>query len=122
MLRSSQFTRSAAIAVTALSLAASPAVARLAVMPSPKVPATAAAQHTERFTEPRVDGMARRPLNAPVIAYPGSPVALTQAHDASGPSWLLIGVAAAAGLTLLLIVIVAGAKRHAAHPFRVRRV
>jgi hypothetical protein len=121
MLSSSQFTRSAAIAVAALSLASSPAVARLADMPSPKVPVTPSAQHTQRFTVPRVDGMARRPVNAPVPASPASPVVLTRASGGGGPDWLLIGIAAAVMLAVLAAVAV-GTKRHWVHPFRARQV
>jgi hypothetical protein len=121
MLSSSQFTRSAAIAVAALSLASSPAVARLADMPSPNAPVTPAAQHIQRFTVPRVDGMARRPVKAPVTASAASPVALTRASDGNGPDWLLIGIAAAAILAVVAAVAV-GTKRHSAHPFRARRV
>jgi hypothetical protein len=121
MLSSSQFTRSAAIAVAALSLASSPAVARLADMPSPNVPVTPSAQHTQRFTVPRVDGMARRPVNAPVTASAASPVALTRASDGSGPDGLLIGIAATVMLAVLAVVAV-GTKRHSVHPFRARQV
>jgi len=120
MLSSSQFTRSAAIAAAALSLAASPAVARLADMPSPNAPVTPSAQHTQRFTAPRVDGMARRPVNAPVTASAASPVALTRASDGGGADWLLIGIAAAA--LALLVVVAVGTKRHSVHPFRARQV
>lgn len=120
MLSSSRFTRSAAIAVAALSLASSPAVARLADMPSPNVPVTPSAQHTQRFTVPRVDGMARRPVNAPVTASAASPAALTRPSDGSGPDWLLIGIAAAA--IAVLVVVAVGTKRHSVHPFRARQV
>jgi hypothetical protein len=119
MLSSSQFTRSAAIAVAALSLASSPAVARLADMPSPNVPVTPSVQHTQRFTVPRVDGMARRPVKAPVTASAASPAALTRPSDGSGPDWLLIGVAAAAIAVLVLVAV--GTKRHSGHPFRARQ-
>jgi hypothetical protein len=121
MLSSSQFTRSAAIAVAALSLASSPAVARLADMPSPNVAVTPSAQHTQRFTVPRVDGMARRPVNAPVTASTASPVALTRASSGGGPDWLPIGIAAAVMLAVLAVVAV-GTKRHSVNPFRARQV
>jgi hypothetical protein len=119
MLSSSQFTRSAAIAVAALTLASSPAVARLADMPSPNTPVAPSAQHTQRFTVPRVDGMARRPVNGPVTASAASPGALTRPSDGSGPDWLLIGIAAAAIAALVVVAI--GTKRHV-HPFRARQV
>jgi hypothetical protein len=121
MLTSSQFTRSAAIAAAALSLASSPAVARLADMPSPNAPVTPSAQHTQRFTVPRVDGMARRPVNAPVTAHAPSPVALTRPSDGSGPDWLLIGIAATMVLAVLGVVAI-GSKRHSIHPFRAPQV
>jgi hypothetical protein len=120
MLSSSQFTRSAAIAVAALSLASSPAVARLADMPSPNTTITQPAQHTQRFTVPRVDGMARRPVNAPVTASAASPVALTRGSHGSGPDWLLIGIAAAA--IAVLAVVAVGTKRHSFHLSRARQV
>jgi hypothetical protein len=121
MLSSSQFTRSAAIAVAALSLASSPAVARLADMPSPNVAVTPSAEHTQRFTVPRIDGMARRPVDAPVTASAASPVALTRASSGGGPDWLLIGIAATVVFAVLSAVAI-GTKRHSIHPFRARQV
>jgi len=121
MLSSTQFTRSAAIAVAAVSLASTPAVARLADMPSPNAPVTASAHHVQRFTVPRVDGMARRPVNAPVSASAASPAPLTRAPSGGGPDWLLIGIAAAVMLAVLAVV-AAGTKRHPVNPFRARQV
>ena len=119
MLSSSKFTRSAVIAASALSLTASPAVARLADMPTPKPAVTASVQHTQRFTEPRVDGMARRPIDAPATATPVAATPLTR--DVKGPDWVLIGTVAVAILALLSVAAI-GTTRHSAHPFRARRI
>jgi len=89
-------------------------------MPSPNAPVTASAHHVQRFTVPRVDGMARRPVNAPVAASAASPVALTQPSSGSDPDWLLIALAAGAIAVLGLVAV--GTKRHWVHPFHARQV
>ena len=119
MLSSSKFTRSAAIAASALSLTASPAVARLADMPTPKPAVTLSVQHTQRFTQPRVDGMARRPINAPATATPVAATPLTR--DVKGPDWVLIGTVAV-GILALMGVVAIGTKRHTTHPVRARQI
>jgi hypothetical protein len=117
MLNSSQFTRSAVIAATVISLGASPAMARPAdqAVP-PEAAVTTVANHTRHWTQPRVDGTGVRPA---VSAAPAVP--LTRAADTSGGAgWLLISIVAAAMLALLTIVAVRPV-RHRAHSFRARQ-
>ena len=63
MLTSPQFTRSAVIAATVLSLAATPAVARQADMPVR--PNATVVVHSRQWTPPRTDGLGVRPPPSP---------------------------------------------------------
>ncbi|MEO8687570.1 MAG: hypothetical protein ABI611_05045 [Solirubrobacteraceae bacterium] len=119
MLNSSQFTRSAVIAATMISLGASPAMARPAEQPArSKTAVTTVANHTRSWTQPRVDGTGVRPADRPAVsAAPAVP--LTRAADASGSAdWLLIALAASTMLALLMVVALVPAVRHRAHSFR----
>ena len=123
MLKSPQFTRSAVIAATVISLAASPAVARQADMPVHQAPAVAAAQHGRHWTQARVDGIGVRPAGQPVAASAAPAVPLTQPTPASsGPDWLLIAIGSSAVLALLLAVAVLPTGWFRGSPFRARRV
>jgi hypothetical protein len=123
MLNSSQLTRSAVIAATAISLGASPAMARPADQPTqPRTAVTTVAHHTRQWTQPRVDGTGVRPADRPVTsAAPAVP--LTRAADTSGGAdWLLITIVASTMLALLTIVAVVRPVRHRAHSLRARQV
>jgi hypothetical protein len=122
MLNSSQFTRSALIAATVMSIAASPAMARPADQPArSKAAVTTVANHTRHWTQPRVDGTGVRPADRPVAAAAPA-VPLTRAAKASdGADWLLISIVASTMLALLTIVAVRPV-RHRAHSFRARQV
>jgi hypothetical protein len=119
MLNSSQFTRSAVIAATVISLGASPAMARPADQPvRPKASVTTVSNHTRQWTQPRVDGMGVRPVTPAAPAVP-----LTRAARASdGADWLLITIVASTMLALLTIVAVVRPVRHRAHSLRARQV
>jgi hypothetical protein len=123
MLNSSQFTRSAVIAATVISLGAGPAMARPADQPvRPKAAVTTVANHTRHWTQPRVDGTGVRPADRRAVAAAPA-VPLTRAADTSGGAdWLLITLVAAAMLTLLTIVAVVRPARHRAHSFRARQI
>ena len=123
MLKSPQFTRSAVIAATVISLAASPAVARQADIPVRPSPAMSATQHGRHWTQARVDGMGVRPAGQPVAASAAPAVPLTQPTAASsGPDWLLIAIGSSAVLALLLAVAVLPTGWFRGSPFRARRV
>jgi hypothetical protein len=119
MLNSSQFTRSAVIAATVISLGASPAMARPADQPvRPKAAVTTVSNHARQWTQPRVDGMGVRPVTPAAPAVP-----LTRAADTSGGAdWLLIAIVASTMLALLTIVGVVRPVRHRAHSLRARQV
>ena len=120
MLKSPQFTRSAVVAATVLSLGATPAVARQADMPVR--PKAAVVVHSRQWTPPRTDAIGRRPAGQPVAASRVPVVPLTQAPRASsGPDWLLIAIGSSAVLALLLAVAVGRTNRDWANPFRARR-
>jgi hypothetical protein len=120
MRTASQFARSAAIAATVLSLGASPAMARPSDQPAASRPV--ATQHTQHWTQPRVEGPGVRPGDTP--AAPAVPaVPLTRATDSSGGAdWVLIALAAAAALALLMSRGVVRAVRHRADSFHARHV
>lgn len=118
MLNSSQFTRSAVIAATVVSLAASPAMARPADQPA--APRAAVASHTQHWTPARVDGTGVRPAAASASAAPA--VRLTRPADTSGVNWLLMGLVAPALLALVAIVAVVRSVRHRAESFHVSQV
>jgi hypothetical protein len=123
MLKSPQFTRSAVIAATVISLAASPAVARQADSPVRPSPAMSATQHGRDWTQARVDGIGVRPAGQPVAASAAPAVPLTQPTAASsGPDWLLIAIGSSAVLALLLAVAVLPTGWFRGSPFRARRV
>lgn len=118
---SSQFTRSALIAATVISIAASPAMARPADQPArSKAAATTVTKHTQRWTQPRVDGTGVRPADRPAVAAaPAAP--LTRAAETSGGAdWLLITLAAATVLLLLTVVAALHPLRHRAQSLRAR--
>jgi hypothetical protein len=122
MLKSPQFTRSAVIAATIVSLGASPAVARQADMPVHQSSA-AVAHHTRQWTQPRTDAIGVRPADQPVAASPAPAVPLTsKPHASGGPDWLLITIGSSTLVTLLLAMAFARTKRYPAHPFRARQV
>jgi hypothetical protein len=122
MLNSSQFTRSAVIAATVISLGASPAMARPADQPvRPKAAVTTVANHSRQWTQPRVDGMGVRPAASAAPAAPAVP--LTRPASASdGADWLLIAIVASTMLALLTIVAVMRPARHRADSLRARQV
>jgi hypothetical protein len=119
MLNSSQLTRSAVIAATVLSLAASPAMARPADQPAPsKAAVTTVANHTRPWTQPRVDGTGVRPA---VSAAPAVPLT-RPATPSGGADWLLIAIVASTMLALLTIVAVVRPVRHRVHSLGARQV
>lgn len=121
MLNSSQFTRSAVIAATVVSLAASPAMARPADQPAASK--ATVASHTRHWTPARVDGTGVRPAASVTSAASAAPaVPLTRPADTSGVDWLLIGLVAPALLALLAIVAVVRSVRHRADSFHVSQV
>ena len=124
MLKSRQFTRSAVIAATVISLGASPAVAREADAPlHPGRTVTTVVPHGRQWTQPRVDSMGVRPADQPIAASPAPTVPLTEApHASNGPDWLLIAIGSTAVLALLLAVAVLPTRWLRAHPFRPRQV
>jgi hypothetical protein len=123
MLKSPQFTRSAVIAATIVSLGASPAVARQADMPVRPSPATSATQHGRHWTQARVDGIGVRPAGQPVAASPAPAEPLTRATQPSGGAdWLLIAIGSTAMVALLLAVAVLPTRWLRARPFRARQV
>ncbi len=118
MLTSPQFTRSAVIAATVLSLAATPAVARQADMPVR--PNATVVVHSRQWSPPRTDGLGVRPAAQPA-ASPA--VALTQPpHASNGVDWLLITIGSSTLIALLLAMAVARRKHDWAHPFGARQV
>ena len=124
MLKSSQITRSAVIAATAMTLAASPAVARPTDTPPRSKPAvTTVAPNTRHWTPARVDSMGVRPADIPdATTSPAPAVPVTQPADGSaGLQWLLIPLAA---LLLAFVLIISGARAvwHRADTFRARHV
>ena len=124
MLKSPQFTRSALIAATVISLGASPAVAREADAPlHPGQAVTTVAPHARQWTQARIDSTGVRPANQPVAASPAPVVPLDRATPASGgPDWLLIAIGSTAVLALLLSVAVLPTRWLRGHPFRPRQV
>jgi hypothetical protein len=124
MLKSSQFTRSAVIAATVISLGATPAVAREADAPlHPGRTVTTVVPHARQWTRPRTDAIGVRPANQPVAASPAPAVPLDRATPAaSGPDWLLIAIGSSAVLALLLSVAVLPTSWLRMHPFRARQV
>ena len=123
MLKSPQFTRSALIAATVISLGASPAVAREADAPlHPRQIVTTVAPRTQQWTAARVDSIGVRPADQPV-ASPAPAVPLDRATPASGgPDWLLIAIGSTAMVALLLAVAVLPTRWLRGHPFRPRQV
>lgn len=123
MRTSSQFTRSAVIAATMISVAATPAVARQADLPARTQPAvTVVAPATRHWTQPRVESIGVRPTDTPVSTAPAPAVPVTQAPDGNaGLQWLLIPLAGLM-LALGLIVMLARAARHRAATYRARHV
>jgi hypothetical protein len=123
MLKSPQLT-TAAIAATIISLAATPAIARQADAPlHPGQTATAAAPHTQHWTQPRTDAIGMRPATQPIATSPTPTVPLNRsAPTTSGPDWLLIAIGSTAILALLLSVAVLPTRWLRAHPFRARQV
>jgi hypothetical protein len=123
MLKSPQFTRTAVLAATVISLGATPAVAREADAPI-HVGRTVitVVPHTRQWTPARVDAVGVRPANQPVAASPAPAVPLDRATPAGGPDWLLIGIGSTAVLALLLSVAVLPTRWLRAHPFRARQV
>ena len=121
MLKSPQFTRTAVIAATVISLGATPAVAREADAPlHPGQTVTTVVPHARQWTPPRVDAIGVRSVNQPVAASP-APVALATPAS-NGPDWLLIAIGSTAVLALLLAVAVLPTRWLRAHPFRARQV
>jgi hypothetical protein len=120
MLKSSQFTRSAVIAATLMSVGAGPALARPADVPLRPKPAVATVTRDARqWTQARVDGMGVRPA----AASPAPAVPLTRATDPSGHSdRLLVAIAASTMLAALLAIAIVRTSRHRVLRVRARRV
>jgi hypothetical protein len=123
MLTSPQLTRTAIIAATAISLSATPAIAREADAPVHQAPAITAAHHRGQWTQARTDAIGVRPANQPTAASPAPAVPLDRATPASsGPDWLLIAIGSTAMLALLLAIAVLPTRWFSTHRFRARQV
>ena len=121
MLKSPQFTRSAVVAATVLSLGATPAVARQADMPVR--PKAAVVVHSRHWTQARTDSLGVRPAAAQPVVSPAPAVALTQApHGSNGVDWLLITIGSSTLVALLLAIVIARINTERARPFRGRQV
>ena len=117
MLKTTQLTRTAVIAIVVASLGASTAMARPADTPSRETLAVAA----QRWTPPRVESVGVRPVD-PVAAAPASPaVPLTHADNTGGLDLLSVAVGASAILALLLIIAVVRLGWPRVHPTRARQ-
>jgi hypothetical protein len=117
MLKTTQVTRTVAIAIAIASLGTSTAFARTADTPSREALQVAA----QRWTPPRVESMGVRHAD-PVAATPASPaVPLTHPDDTSGLDLLSVAFGASAILALLLIIALARFSRPRVHRIRARR-
>jgi hypothetical protein len=117
MLKTTQLTRSVAIAIAVASLGTSTAFARTADTPSRDALQAAA----QRWTPPRVESIGVRHAD-PVAAAPASPaVPLTHPDNTGGLDLLSVAFGAFAILALLLLVAVVRFGWPRAHPIRARR-
>jgi hypothetical protein len=117
MLKTTQLTRTAVIAIAVAALGASTAIARPADTPSREALPAAA----QRWTPPRVESMGVRPAD-PVAGAPASPaVPLTHPDDTGGLDLLSVAFGASAILALLLLVAVVRFGLPRVRPVRPRR-
>lgn len=117
MLKTTQLTRTVAIALAVAALGPSTAFARPADTPS----RAAFQAGSQRWTTPRVESIGVRPAD-PIAAAPASPaVPFTHADDTGGLGLLSIAFGASAILAVLLIIAVIRIGWTRAHPIRAGR-
>jgi hypothetical protein len=121
MLTSSQITRSVVVAATAMTIGASPALARQADTPARSTP-TVTIPAPRHWTQARVESVGIRPVGGAVAtSAPAAAPAAQPADGSAGLQWLLLPFAALA-LGLALVVAVARGAWHRADAFRARHV